>query len=117
MKRFSPVIAALALSSTFALAEPGPGHGPPPRVDVVKLLNLEGTRANQVQEILDNAHERMMEARKQIGRPTDDATRKAMHSAMHAIRVDTDTQLAQVLTPAEMETLRAARPQPPMRQE
>jgi hypothetical protein len=116
MKRFSPVIAALAFSSTFALADPVPGQWAP-RVDVVKLLNLDATRANQVEEILGNAHLRMMEARKQIGPPTDDTTRKAMHSAMHAIRVDTDTQLAQVLTPAEMDTLRAARPRPPMRPE
>jgi hypothetical protein len=116
MKRFSPVIAALAFTSTFALAEPVPGQWPP-RVDVVKLLNLDETRASQVEEILANAHERMIEARKQIGQPTDDVTRKTMRSAMHAIRVDTDTQLAQVLTPAEMETLRAARPRPPMRQD
>jgi hypothetical protein len=111
MRKFSPVIAAFAFASTFATAEPGPPM--PPRIDPAKLLNLDSTRAEKVDAILENAHERIVEARKQIGRPTDETTRATMHAAMEAIRTETDALLAQVLTADELDKLHAAMPRPP----
>ena len=111
MKKLSPVIAAFAFASAFAAAEPGPFS--PPRIDPAKLLNLDSARAEKVEAILDNAYERIVEARKQIGRPTDDTTRATMHAAMHAIRSETESLLSQVLTADELATLHAAMPRPP----
>ena len=54
----------------------------------------------------------MQAARAQIGRPTDDTTRATLRAAMHAIRVDTDSQLATVLTAEELAKLQAALPKP-----
>ncbi|MEO5693246.1 MAG: hypothetical protein ABIQ72_08990 [Usitatibacter sp.] len=108
MKKFSPVIAALAFASSVATAQFAPTS--PARVDVVKLLNLEGDRAEKVEAILENSHERMIEARRQIGRPTDETTRATMHAAMEAIRSETHSLLAQVLTADELARLKAAMP-------
>jgi hypothetical protein len=93
MKRiFAPVIASLALASgAAAYAEQAPGPFPG-RGDIVKKLNLDPERAAQVQQILANGRERM----------------KAAHQ-------QTMAELSQVLTPAELETLKQSMPQRPMR--
>jgi len=53
-------------------------------------------------------------AHREIGKPTDDATRSAMHAAMEAIHTQTDQQLAGVLSPDELnklhDAMRANRP-------
>jgi hypothetical protein len=112
MKRsIPPILTALALASTVATAQPIPGQGFN-RIDIVKLLNLDEPRGAKVENILQAAHERMRAARAQIGRPMDDTTRATLHAAMKAIRDDTDRQLAEVLTPDELERLMAAMPRP-----
>ncbi len=117
MKKLSPLLAAIAFTSTFATAQPMPGDHHPPRVDVVKLLDLDADRAAKVDAILGNAHERMMTARREIGRPTDDTTRSTMRAAMQAIHQDTDKQLAEVLTPDELSKLKDAMPKSTRRPE
>jgi periplasmic protein CpxP/Spy len=116
MSPLRSMLAFLALTSTVAAAQtPPPPRGMPPRVDIVALLNLDADRAQQVDAIMQAAHARMKAARDQIGRPTDDATRSLMHTAMQAIRQDTDTQLATVLTADELAKVHAAMPQRPPR--
>lgn len=107
-----PILAALALASAMATAQPLPGQGFN-RVNIVKLLDLDDERGGKVESILENAHVAMRTARAQIGRPTDDTTRATLHAAMKAIREDTDRQLAAVLTADEMEKLMSSLPPPP----
>ena len=113
-KAVPPILAALALASALATAQPLPGQGFN-RVNIVKLLNLDEERGGKVQSILENAHLAMRNARQQIGRPTDDTTRATLHAAMKAIREDTDRQLASVLTAEEMEKLMSSLPPPSAR--
>lgn len=110
-KSVPPILAALALASAMATAQPIPGQGFN-RVNLVKLLNLDDERGDKVDAILENAHLRMRTARQQIGRPTDDTTRATLHAAMKAIREETDRQLATVLTAEEMEQLMQSLPPP-----
>jgi hypothetical protein len=111
MKSIRSIFASLALASTAAAAQMmHPDGAPPPRVDIVALLSLDAARADQVNAIMKAAHDRVVAARQQIGRPTDDTTRNVMQAAMQAIRDDTDRQLAAVLTPAELDKLHAAMP-------
>lgn len=113
MSYFRSILASLAFTSTVAGAQtPFPPYGAPPRVDVAALLNLDNTRAQQVDAILKAAHEKMRAARQQIGRPTDDTTRTMMRAAMDAIRGDTDQQLATVLSAEEIVKLHEAMPGP-----
>jgi hypothetical protein len=115
MFRFQSILALLAFTSTVAAAQSPPApRTMPPRVDIAALLNLDAARAQQVDAIMQAAHARMKAAREQIGRPTDDSTRNLMHTAMQAIRADTDQQLAAVLTSDELARLHAA--MPPRRQ-
>ncbi len=111
MKSLRSLFASVALASTAAAAQMmHPDGTPPPRVDIVALLSLDAARADQVNAIMKAAHERVVAARQQIGRPTDDTTRNVMHAAMQAIHEDTDRQLATVLTPEEIDKLHAAMP-------
>jgi hypothetical protein len=112
MPRFRSILASLAFTSTVAGAQTPPPDSAPRHVDVATLLDLDSTRAQQVDAILKAAHEKMRAARVQIGRPTDDTTRTMMRAAMDAIRVDTDQQLAAVLSADEMVKLHAALPGP-----
>jgi periplasmic protein CpxP/Spy len=112
MTPFRSILASLAFTSTVASAQTPPPYGAPPRVDVSALLNLDSTRAQQVDAILKAAHEKMRAAREQIGRPTDETTRTMMRSAMNAIRVETDQQLATVLSAEEIVKLHEAMPGP-----
>jgi hypothetical protein len=90
------LIAASFLLSADAMAQTPPG---PQRVDVVALLNLDATRAEQVRAIMRSTHQKM----------------EVVRAQMEAIRKETDTQLAAVLTPEELEKMRAAMPKPPHR--
>lgn len=115
MFRYRSILALLALTSTVAAAQSPPTPRTlAPRVNIAALLDLDAQRAQQVDAIMQAAHARMKAAREQIGRPTDDSTRGLMHTAMQAIRQDTDRQLAAVLTAEELERLHAA--MPPRRQ-
>jgi hypothetical protein len=106
-------LAPLMLASTLAGAQVPPVDRRPP-VDVAALLGLDSTRAAQVEAILATAHAKMRAAHREIGKPTDDATRNAMQAAMQAIHTQTDQQLAAVLTPDELaklhDAMRAERP-------
>ena len=76
-------------------------------VDIAKLLNLDTTRAAQVNTILaDERAQRkaMWEARK--GAAHDDATKTAFRTQMKAMREATRAKLTAVLTAEELQTLR-----------
>lgn len=113
-KSVPPILAALALASAVATAQPLPGQGFN-RVNIVKLLDLDEERGGKVENILENAHGAMRNVRQQIGRPTDDITRATLHAAMKAIRDETDRQLAAVLTAEEMDELMSSLPPPSAR--
>ena len=124
MMIFRSALAALALTSAFTQAQmPALDRAPLP-VNFAAMLDLDTPRAQVVEAIFENAHQRVMAAHAQIGRPTDDTTRAVMHAAMQAIRQDADKQLASVLTPEELAKLKelmpppgspgARRPAPPM---
>jgi hypothetical protein len=100
-------LAPIMLASTLASAQVPPDDRRPP-VDVAALLGLDATRAAQVEAILATAQAKMRAARRDIGKPSDDTTRNAMHAAMQAIHQQTDQQLSAVLTPGELDKLHDA---------
>lgn len=108
MPLFKWILAPLMLATTLAAAQAPPAERRPPPIDVGALLGIDATRAAQVDAILASAHEKMREARRQIGRPADDATRSMLHAAMQAIRAQTDTQLGAVLSADELQKLHEA---------
>jgi hypothetical protein len=110
MKILRSATAALAFTSTLTSAQTPPVQGPVPAVDIVVLLDLDNARANLVDSILENALQRIMAAREQIGPGTDEASLALMQAAMHAIRMNTDRQLAAVLTPEELARLKEGVP-------
>jgi hypothetical protein len=112
MPAFRSILASLAFTSTVAGAQTPPPDGAPHRVDVAALLNLDSDRAQQVDAILKAAREKMRAAHEQIGRPSDETTRTMMRAAMDAIRVNTDQQLATVLSAEEIVKLHEALPGP-----
>ena len=76
-------------------------------VDIAKLLNLDATRAAQVNTILaDERTQRqaLWEARK--GAAHDDASKQAFREKMMALRESTKTRLTGVLTADELQKLR-----------
>lgn len=108
MASFRRLVASLLFSSTAAVAQTPPVE--PPGVDIAVLLNLDASRAERVHAIMKTSRAKMMAAREQLGRPTDEASRSVMRAAMEAIRADTDSQLATVLTPDELDKVHAAMP-------
>jgi len=114
MGRIRSVLATFAFASTAASAQMPPSLERP-HVDVAALLNLDATRAQRVEAILESARAKMRSARQQIGRPSDDTTRATMRAAMEAIRQDTDKQLATVLSADDIGKLNAALHHPPPR--
>jgi hypothetical protein len=110
MKILRSATAALAFTSTLTSAQTPPVQGAVPAVDIVVLLDLDHTRANLVDSILENALQRIRAAREQIGPGTDAVTLSLMQAAMHAIRENTDRQLAAVLTPEEIAQLKEGVP-------
>ena len=109
------LFAFLGLAAGVANADmtpPSHAHERAPRIDVVNLLSLDATRAAQVETILNGAREKTRAVHDQLGLPTDDTTRATFRAAMEAIRVDTDSKLAAVLSPDELARLHAAMPPP-----
>jgi hypothetical protein len=107
MKILRSATAAIAFVSTLSGAQSTP-TARPATADIVTLLQLDATRAGLIDAILDGALKRALTARAMI-RPTDDSmSRLVMQAAMHAIREDTDRQLAAVLTAEELAAFKAA---------
>jgi hypothetical protein len=104
MKILRSATAAIAFVSTLGSAQTLQPNGRAPGPYAVTLLKLDSNRAGLVDAILENAVERALVAREQIGPGTDATTRAVMQAAMHAIREDADRQLAAVLTPEELAT-------------
>jgi Spy/CpxP family protein refolding chaperone len=102
----------LALASGAAMPQaPSPGARPA-RVDAATLLNLDATRAAQVDAILQASREKMRALHQQAGRPADAAARSSLDAATAQVRAEADQQLAAVLTPEELAKLRDALPRP-----
>lgn len=106
----STLIAVALITSGAALAQPGPGMHHQPGERIVKLLNLDATRAAQVTAIMTESQRQrraVMESMK--GKRGDAAAREAAHSQMKAIGEGTRGKLAQVLSADEMAKLKEAR--------
>ena len=96
MNRLQSILGAIALAGAAAIAfAQMPPDAPPPhqKADIAELLDLDAAKAAQVQAILEASHQKM-------------------RAAMEAIRTDTETQLAAVLTPEQLAKLKATMPQP-----
>ena len=118
MNRFKALLAFLGLAAGVAVAQVPPTQVQvQARPDIASLLGLDAWRAAQVNALLESAHEKARYALEQIGPPKDDATRATMRAALEAIRADTDTKLAAMLTPEQMARLHAALPAPSPRLE
>jgi hypothetical protein len=108
---FSATLIAVALvASGAALADSGHGMRHQPGERVVKLLNLDATRAAQVTTIMTESQTQrraVMESMK--GKRGDAAAREAAHAQMKAINEGTKGKLAQVLSADEMAKLKEAR--------
>ena len=104
------VVAVALIASGAALARPGAGMQHQPGERVVKLLNLDATRAAQVTTIMTDAQTQrrtVMESMK--GKRGDADAREAAHAQMKAIHEGTKGKLAQVLSADEMAKLKEAR--------
>ena len=104
------LVAAALVVSGAALAQPAAGMHHQPGERVVKLLNLDATRAAQVTTIMTEAQTQrrtVMESMK--GKRGDATAREAVHAQMKAINEGTKGKLAQVLTADEMAKLKDAR--------
>ena len=113
MNRFKALFALFGLAAGVAVAQvPATPVQSQARADIGALLGLDAWKAAQVNALLESAHEKARYAHEQIGTPKDDATRATMRAALDAIRADTDTKLAAMLTPDQMARLRAALPAP-----
>ena len=111
MKDLRHVLAAIAAMAGLAQAEPA-RHAPPPVAQILTSIGVDDARSRKVIAILHNSRAKAEEAREQIGRPTDEATRATLKAAMEAIRSDTDRQLAEVLSADELAKLKQAMPPP-----
>ncbi len=115
MKLFQTTVAAVAVTlfaatgTSFAqdMHAQHAGHGMhQPGDRIVKILNLDATRAAQVTAIMTEQRAQgkaLWEANK--GNP-DATTREAKHAQMKALREATQARLATVLTPAEVAQLK-----------
>jgi hypothetical protein len=92
-------LAGLLVLAVFPVSAQTPNPPEPlgVRIDVATHLGLDAKRAQQVEAILGAARGKMHAAK---GEPVQNA----------AIRTETETKLASVLTPAEMKRLKAALP-------
>lgn len=103
-------VAVALIASGAALAQPGSGMRHQPGERVVKLLNLDATRAAQVTTIMTEGHtQRRAVMASMQGKRGDAAAREAAHAQMKAIHEGTKGKLAQVLSPDEMAKLKEAR--------
>lgn len=116
MSVFRRIAAFIGFTATITLAH----ASPPPevmgaRIDIPTMLGLDARRAGEVLEILEAARGKMYAAQQRIGEPRDEATRAALDAAFHAVRTEANQKLAKVLTPAEMDKVRASVPPQAMR--
>ena len=106
----SAVVAVALIATGAALAQPAAGMHHQPGERIVKLLNLDATRAAQVATIMTESQTQrhaVMESMK--GKRGDPAAREAAHAQMKAINEGTKGKLAQVLNADEMAKLKEAR--------
>jgi hypothetical protein len=117
MKTLRQMLAAFAAFASLASSAQAPPQRPPrpPIEQILAEIGVDKARASKAAAVLDSGHEKVRAAREQIGRPTDDTTRATMKAAMDAIRSDTDSQLAGILTADELGKLKAAMPPPAQR--
>lgn len=101
MNNMRLLAAAAALAAGAALAHPETALIVPARTQVATVLNLDASRARQVDAILESAYARMSLVRANAGASLSDNTRLALLTAVLTIRYETDSQLATVLTPEE----------------
>ena len=100
---------AAATAATGAFAGPGMAGNHVPGERIVKLLNLDATRAAQVTNIMTeqrNQGKALWEANKGN---TDPAARQAAREQMRTLHEQTKAKLATVLTPDELAKLKEAR--------
>ena len=86
--------AAAAFASALAQAEVPSLHASPAPLNIAATLGIDNARAEVVQSILESAHHRRV-------------------ATMEAIRAETESQLAAVLTADELVKLKEALPPPP----
>ena len=106
----STLIAVALIAAGAALAQPAAGMRHQPGEHIVKLLNLDATRAAQVTTIMTESQTQrrtVMESMKD--KRADAAAREAAHAQMKAIGEGTKGKLAQVLSADEMAKLKEAR--------
>ena len=106
----STLIAVALIASGAASAQPAAGMHHQPGERIVKLLNLDATRAAQVATIMTESRTQrrtVMESMKD--KRGDPAAREAAHAQMKAIGEGTKGRLAQVLSADEMAKLKEAR--------
>ena len=106
----STLIAVALIASGAALAQPAAGMHHQPGERIVKLLNLDATRAAQVTTIMTDSQTQRRTVMESVkGKRGDTAAREAAHAQMKTINEGTKGKLAQVLTPDEMAKLKEAR--------
>ena len=106
----STLIAVALIAAGAAWAQPAAGMRHQPGKRIVKLLNLDATRAAQVATIMTESQTQrrtVMESMKD--KRGDAAAREAAHAQMKAINEGTKGKLAQVLSADEMAKLKEAR--------
>jgi hypothetical protein len=107
------MVAALATlaatGSSVAFAQHGGMGQHPPGDKIVKLLNLDATRAAQVVAIMTEQRTQGKAIWAANKGNTDPAARQAAREQMHVIAQQSRAKLATVLTAAEMAQLKEAR--------
>ncbi len=115
MKLLKTTLAVMLLAAAGASLARAPlaqhaAHGMhQPGDRIVKLLNLDATRAAQVAAIMTEQRAQAKALWQANKGNTDPAARDAKHTQMKALHEATQAKLATVLTPAEVAQLKAAK--------
>ena len=102
MQRYSPIVLAIVLTSTAWAGHPS---GPPPFEPLIDALELSEDQIEPVRSILDNHHAQM--------RSLDEEMRAERRLQREELDAATDAELANILSPGQLETfqeMRARRP-------
>jgi Spy/CpxP family protein refolding chaperone len=106
MKRLSLILAALAASSSLALADSPPGPPPgmrgPPIERLAADLGLDENQKAQVKEILEAQHTRMDTERQQFEASGTRPTREEMKARHDAMDAELREQLSGVLSAEQL---------------